>query len=88
MDDYQEIQGQEKLSHSKLCNMRIVIKHESPKVAVSRSPASSSERQLWRKQPLKSEKSAVVTDPNATLINGKNWGLMIPYRHPFSKLNK
>ena len=67
MDDYQEIQGQEKLSHSQLCNMRIVIKHESPKVAVSRSPAISSERQLWRKQTSKLDATAAIHHPTETL---------------------
>jgi len=54
MDDYQEIQGQEKLSHSKLCNMRIVIKHENPKVAEMRSSGCAPERPLRESQLRKS----------------------------------
>jgi hypothetical protein len=40
---------------------------ECPKLAVSRSPASSSERQLPRKLPLKLDESAAIGDPFETL---------------------
>jgi len=41
--------------------------YERPFLAVSRSPASSSERQLWRKLTLKLKTSAAIYDPKRTL---------------------
>jgi hypothetical protein len=61
--DYQEIPGQEILSHSKLLNMRIVIKHESLLLAGDCPLPGLDERQLTRKLPLKLDESAATGDP-------------------------
>jgi len=44
-----------------------LLHSESPLLAVSRSPASASKRQLWRKLPLRVEISEAIYDPTETL---------------------
>jgi len=51
---------------------------EGPKLAVSRSPPSSSERQLWRKPTLKFDESTVMGDPQKAFGKFNN-ELSVPF---------
>ena len=44
-------------------------------MAVLRSPASSSERQLWRKLPFNHDESTAIADPTETLVTDMNYDL-------------